>query len=287
MKRTLAAAALAAALVVVPGIAAQTADPALVRLSLAENAKRYCSAIWVSGREREEAVHNTVLITDETRADFQSRTLRFAIDEQKRIVTATKSGTAARARFFGDQGCVILPDGTEQVFFTPRTVRSALPDAASTPWPMGDKLPGGPLPTGVNGALLQQAADLLFSVPEDGRAGLVVVHKGRIVAERYGSGAHQDMQLESWSMGKSLTATLYGRLLQMGKVPGLMEPAPIPEWQNSKGDPRAAIRVADLLRMSSGLQFSGGGSTPEQFAKALVPGTEDHRLGYQAPIDIF
>jgi CubicO group peptidase (beta-lactamase class C family) len=95
------------------------------------------------------------------------------------------------------------------------------------------------------------------------------------------------MQLESWSMGKSVTATLYGRLLQMGKVPGLAEPAPIPEWRNSKGDPRAAIRVADLLRMSSGILFSGGGSTPEQMATAFIPGTEDHLLGYQAPIDIF
>jgi CubicO group peptidase (beta-lactamase class C family) len=39
--------------------------------------------------------------------------------------------------------------------------------------------------------------------------------------------------------------------------------------------------------MSSGILFSGGGSTPEQLAKAFIPGTEDHLLGYQAPIDIF
>ncbi|MSR36562.1 MAG: class C beta-lactamase-related serine hydrolase, partial [Gemmatimonadetes bacterium] len=102
-----------------------------------------------------------------------------------------------------------------------------------------------------------------------------------------GSGAHKDMQLESWSMAKSLTATLYGRLLQMGKVPALSEPAPIPEWQNSPDDPRAAIRVMDLLHMSSGILFTGGESTPEQLAQAFIPGTEDHLLGYQAPIDIF
>jgi CubicO group peptidase (beta-lactamase class C family) len=70
-------------------------------------------------------------------------------------------------------------------------------------------------------------------------------------------------------------------------VPPLDAPAPIPQWQNSKGDPRAAIRVMDLLHMSSGILFTGGGSTPAQLAKAFIPGTEDHLLGYQAPIDIF
>jgi CubicO group peptidase (beta-lactamase class C family) len=104
--------------------------------------------------------------------------------------------------------------------------------------------------------------------------------------ERYGSGAHQHMQLESWSMGKSMTATLIGRLMQMGQVK-LWDPAPVPEWQNSPGDPRARIRIADLLRMSSGLQFSGGGSTKEQLARSFIPGSQDHGLGYSAPIDVF
>ena len=275
------------AVVVASPATAQSSDPTVIRLSLAQHAKRYCSGIWVSGREREEALQNSVLITDEGRSDFQAGRMRFAIDDAKRMVTASKAGVSARARLFGDQGCVILPDGTDLAFFTPRPVTSRLPDAATTPWPMGDQLPDGPLPAGVNGALLKEAADVLFSVADDGRAGFVVVHQGRIVMERYGSGANRDMQLESWSMGKSITATLYARLLQMGKVPGLDEPAPIPEWQNSKGDPRAAIKVRNILNMSSGILFSGGGSTPEQLAKAFIPGTEDHLLGYQAPIDIF
>jgi CubicO group peptidase (beta-lactamase class C family) len=79
---------------------------------------------------------------------------------------------------------------------------------------------------------------------------------------------------------------LIGRLIQMGRL-GLWERAPVPEWQNTQGDPRAAIRVADLLRMSSGLRFSGGGSTPEQMAASYIPGEADHGLGYSAPIDVF
>lgn len=54
-------------------------------------------------------------------------------------------------------------------------------------------------------------------------------------------------------MGKSVTATLMGVLIQQGAYT-LTQPAPIPEWQ-SPSDPRAKIRIADLLNMSSGLRI--------------------------------
>jgi CubicO group peptidase (beta-lactamase class C family) len=106
-----------------------------------------------------------------------------------------------------------------------------------------------------------------------------VVHQGRIVAERYANGAHQDMQLESWSMGKSITGTLVGMLIHQGAFQ-LDDPAPVPEWRKKPGDPRARIRVIDLLRMSSGLRFSRG--SPED-----LPGYHDHDLIYTGAIDAF
>ena len=54
-------------------------------------------------------------------------------------------------------------------------------------------------------------------------------------------------------MGKSVTATLLGILIKQG-VYELSQPAPIPEWQHPD-DPRAKIRIADLLNMSSGLRI--------------------------------
>src|SRR5256884_10013369 len=54
-------------------------------------------------------------------------------------------------------------------------------------------------------------------------------------------------------MGKSLTAALLGILIKQG-VYALEQPAPIPEWQG-RNDPRAKIRIADLLNMSSGLRI--------------------------------
>jgi CubicO group peptidase (beta-lactamase class C family) len=54
-------------------------------------------------------------------------------------------------------------------------------------------------------------------------------------------------------MGKSVTATLMGVLIQQG-VYQLWQPAPVPEWQEGN-DLRSEIRIADLLHMSSGLRI--------------------------------
>jgi CubicO group peptidase (beta-lactamase class C family) len=86
-------------------------------------------------------------------------------------------------------------------------------------------------------------------------AAFLVVHKGRLIAERYAPGITKETQLESWSMGKSLAATLFGLLVKDGTYT-LEEPAPVPLWRKP-GDPRAAIRNMDLLRMSAGLKFLG------------------------------
>ena len=99
---------------------------------------------------------------------------------------------------------------------------------------------------------VQQAVDAAFE--GDGKtAAFVVTYKGRIIGERYGEGITKDTPLESWSMGKSLTATMMGVLINQG-VYTLDQPAPIPEWQN-EGDGRAKIRISDILHMSSGLRF--------------------------------
>ena len=82
---------------------------------------------------------------------------------------------------------------------------------------------------------------------------MVIVHKGQIIGERYRTGITKDTQLESWSMGKSITSTLFALLVKDG-IYTLEQKAPVPEWQ-APGDPRGAIRNIDLLRMSSGLRF--------------------------------
>jgi CubicO group peptidase (beta-lactamase class C family) len=132
-------------------------------------------------------------------------------------------------------------------------VKSRLPDPSTQPWPMGDVLSNDPLPAGTDAALLKGAVDAAFDSAEALTAAFVVTWKGRLLAERYADGITAQTPLESWSMGKSTTAALLGILIREG-VYDLWQPAPIPEWQKP-GDPRAGIRIADLMRMSSGLRI--------------------------------
>jgi len=111
----------------------------------------------------------------------------------------------------------------------------------------------GPLPPEVDAVKLKAAVDAAFEPAEALTAAFVVTWKGRLIAERYGEGVDVHTPLEGWSMGKSITATLLGILLNKG-VYELTQPAPIPEWQTA-GDPRAKIRIEDLLHMSSGLRI--------------------------------
>lgn len=83
---------------------------------------------------------------------------------------------------------------------------------------------------------------------------LVVMQGGRVIAERYAPGYGPDTRLISWSMAKSVTATLVGLMIADGRL-ALDEPAPVPEWQ-TPGDPRAKITLRHLLHMSSGLDHT-------------------------------
>ena len=244
---------------------------------VAGTAKVLCSALFVSGRDSAEARTNVSSYFLGAKLDSITRV---QIDRQRKLVRLTLANRITReAKLYGDQGCVIHQPGRDSVYFRPVPVRSSLPDASTMPWPMGDVLPQGPPPAGVDTARVRQAVDAAFANPAGLTAAFLVVYTGHIVAERYGAGAHRDMQLESWSMGKSITGTLVGLLVREGAL-RLEDPAPVPEWRKTPEDPRAKIRVIDLMRMSSGLRFSRG-------SQEDLPGYHDHDLIYTGAIDAF
>ncbi|BCS32276.1 serine hydrolase [Luteitalea sp. TBR-22] len=249
-------------------------------LGAAGYAKILCSAIFVSGREEAEARRNSAFfLTPEAERDHVTT----MVDRQRKVVRVTVRGLVTRtAGFYGDQGCVIHPEGTDSVFFTPTAVTTTLPDARTQRWPMGDVVPDAPWPTDLDRRGIDAGVALAFSDPEALTAGMLVLHRGRIVAERYALGATADTQLESWSMGKSLTATLVGVLIREGAL-SLDAPAPVEAWQ-APGDPRRAITISHLMRMSSGLRCASPGDAdyaPER------DGYPPHVLIYTGAIDVF
>lgn len=215
-------------------------------------AKIMCSAVFITGLDPEFAAENVGYFTSPYRE--RARVNRPVVDRARRTVSiGIPNGPTRVAKYYGDQGCVTLPIGSDSVNFTPRKVASRLPDAATQDWPRGDRLPATPLPPAIDSVKVRQAVEAAFENPREMTAAFVVTWKGRLVGERYGAGITAQTPLESWSMGKSLTATLMGVLIQQGAY-DLWSNAPIPEWQ-SAGDPRGKIRIADILRMSSGLRI--------------------------------
>ncbi len=248
-------------------------------LGAASYAKIICSAVFVSGRDVEEAQKNSAyfLMAEPDR----KKPVTLDVDRQAKRVRATVDGITRTAALYGDQGCVIHPVGEDGVHFAPMPVRTTLPDAAAQPWPMGDAPSKDPWPAGLDRAKVQTAVDLAFADPEGLTAAMVVVHRGQIVGERYMPGITKDTQLESWSMGKSLTATLVGLVVKDGAF-GLDDPAPVPDWRRP-GDPRGAIRVRDVMQMSSGLSFTG------QDDRWMNPETQyhDHFFIYAGAVNAF
>ena len=99
---------------------------------------------------------------------------------------------------------------------------------------------------------LARAIDNLFADPHAGETrALLVLHHGKIVAERYGDGYGPQTRFVGWSMSKSVTGVLIGLLVSDGRLQ-LDQPVPIPLWQRP-GDPRGEITLRQLLQMRSGL----------------------------------
>jgi CubicO group peptidase (beta-lactamase class C family) len=243
-------------------------------------AKVVCSGVFVSGFEAAFVAENTGYFT----APYAERARLGppVVDREKKEVRVSVPGGATRvARYLGSQGCLALPPGADAPSFTPVKVVSRLPDASTQPWPMGDVLPPAPLPPEVDAARVERALAAAFEPPGALTAAVVVTWKGRLLGERYGAGATMRTPLESWSMGKSLTATLMGILIHEGAYT-LTQPAPVPEWQGA-GDPRARIRIADLLNMSSGLRIRAP-LDPDFEPSEVYP---DHLYLYTGPVNLF
>jgi CubicO group peptidase (beta-lactamase class C family) len=128
------------------------------------------------------------------------------------------------------------------------------PQPAGVPWPT-EAWPQGETPAALGKTRFAALVDEAFAAKSTPRLGethaLVIVQGGRMVHEQYGEGFGPDQTYPSWSKAKSITHALVGIATGDGKI-DVMGPADVPEW---RGDPRSAITLDQLLRMSSGLQW--------------------------------
>jgi len=93
-------------------------------------------------------------------------------------------------------------------------------------------------------------------------AGLIVLHRGRIVLERYRLGYTEHDQWVSFSVAKSVTSTLLGAALRDGLIGGLGDPVTryIPKLANSG---YAGVTLRQALTMSVGLKWDEDYKNPD------------------------
>jgi CubicO group peptidase (beta-lactamase class C family) len=218
------------------------ASPDLVRVGAGYAAKIVCSSVFISGRDPHLVLQDDV----QSPGHPLLRLMRVSVDREQRTVRAGLFGFAggglAVAR--DGTGCATVPDG--DLARARAHAAPALPPAAPRPgrWPQGDEV-GEAAPT-----LAALLADPALAGP--GMRALVVLHRGRIVAERYGDGFDASTPLLGWSMTKTVTAALVGTLVRDGHI-AVEREGLFPAWA---GDERRRIAMTQLLSMSSGLSFN-------------------------------
>ena len=215
-----------------------------------------CSATFVAGLDP-DAYYKEALAPD---LAMFAPLMRHDIDREHRQVTATLAGGfKSRAVYRGAEGCLV--------------VQGPVRDPAALPQPAPSLLPpiAGPEVTAPADPALIAALDHAFAKrPNSITHAVVIVHDGRIIAERYGPGFGVETPIHGWSMTKSVTNALIGVLVRQGKL-SLDGPAPVAAWSNPS-DPRHAISVGALMRMSSGLDF--GQSLQQNWTTAFDPTTQ-------------
>jgi hypothetical protein len=184
------------------------------------------------------------------------RWVELELEPETRSTRASVFGLArAEARWREGLGATRVHDDGREL---PAELPDLVPPLDPTrPWPQGESEARAPLEPARRVAL-EAAVERAFTAA-DGAAlathAVVVVHRGELVSERYRADHDRSTRFLGWSMTKTVTAALLGRLVALGRVSGIDEPLAAPEWA-APGDARATLPLQSFLRMQSGLAWS-------------------------------
>lgn len=215
------------------------APPDLLKVGTNYSAKIVCSNVFIAGRDPDE-----VLAVDvQAPGHPLLGQISIEVDREAQTVKARifRFFAPARSQFRQGLGCTNVHEA----------------DLSNQTLSAPDPLPAGLWPNG-NDVALSQDPKLQNVLSNDSLVGegfraVVVVRNGRIIAERYADGFDADTPLLGWSMTKTVTAGLIGTLIEAGQM-SLSDTLvdSFPDWAD---DARRNITVADMLAMTSGLQW--------------------------------
>jgi CubicO group peptidase (beta-lactamase class C family) len=233
------------------------------------NAKAICSCVYVSGRSLE-----SVVAEDLYAIQFGTKT----IDTVAKSATATIFGIASKTAIYRPKlGCTLVNEVTaEELRQQPSITTINNPTEVLT-----DSV----LPQSQQDAI-NKTLDWAFAEPDPKHPirtrAVVVLHKGKVVTERYAQGFSKNTALLGWSMTKSVTNAMIGLLVKDGKL-DVNKSAPVTEWLN---DNRKEITLDNLLRMSSGLKFAEVYDGISDATKMLFSVAGAGKYALQSPMEV-
>ena len=219
------------------------APPVLIRVAANYTAKIVCSNVFLAGRDAGQ-----VLAVDVQAPGHPIlKLMMLNVDKSGGTVSAGLLGIFGKgtAVLRPGLGCTDVPDGNVAAAKAISTDIVTPPTVADALWPEG-----GRVEPSQNPEIAKILDDAGLTGP--GMRAVVVAQNGRILGERYGAGFSENTPLLGWSMTKSVNAAIVGTLVKEGKL-AITDQGLFADW---KADKRAAVTLADMMAMSSGLEFN-------------------------------
>ncbi|WP_394990897.1 serine hydrolase domain-containing protein [Emticicia sp.] len=216
------------------------------------DAKTVCSCMFVSGRELDN-----IKSEDLYAVPFAN----IIVDKEKQTVTADIYGFAeTKAIYRKGLGCTLVNELSEEEIRKQPSIPSADTLTEKLSLSISTEIDKVALDKILNAAFDEKSAEHIIR----SRA-IVVLHDGKLIAEKYAQNITAQTPLLGWSMTKSVTNAMIGMMVKDGKI-DIKKAAPINEWKN---DNRQKITIDHLLRMSSGLSFVEDYGSPSDATQML------------------
>ncbi|MDJ0763451.1 MAG: serine hydrolase [Myxococcota bacterium] len=216
-------------------------------------AKNTCTGIWVTG------VDEPIMRDDYVAPEVAPLPIIWdvAVDRQHRMVRASAPGDVSEAVYRPGLGTTLTTGTTRAELLKVQPTLLTLTLPSDLPWPHGTGDIHPNLPENVDYKAIEAAMDEVFKenqeIPKK-TAAVVIIYKGKLIAERYAPQFNASSPILGWSMSKTVTGSLVGMLQERGLL-NVNDKAPI-DWHAPDTAEKSEITILNLLHMSSGLYFN-------------------------------
>ena len=236
--------ALTTALIAAPAMAQEDDAPTRHETMLAAGYKAAftCSAVFNGGKTPEQIALAELDRIYPDYADGMAAAGDAVIDRERKVVASywAEDMPPRMAVWRPHLGCVQLPPGAEMAAAdaVPETELGGTPDYSDRDWPMGDVHSEIATPDAL-APVIEAAFDRATYGEDSLTSAVVVVKDGAIIAERYMDGHDRYTAQRTWSVAKSVAASVIGAAVKDGLI-AVKDPAPVPEW----GGPLDPLKTA-------------------------------------------